>query len=114
MSAGAHQLSVGGVGNPFALRLEIGGKGALEGMLHFFLRYPSSALYFGIALIRLADEIVPAVPSITFVLVVPSFELSRVGSGGFLGEAFLLRGVGGLRGIFECGEVEGCGCCCGC
>ena len=114
MSAGAHQLSVGGVGNPFALRLEIGGKGALEGMLHFFLRYPLIALGFGTALTGLVDEIVLAIPSITFVLVVPSFGLSRVGSGGFLGGAFLLRGFEGLRGIFECGEVEDCGCCCGC
>ena len=41
-------------------------------------------------LIGLADEIVLAVPSTTFVLVVPSFGLSRVGSGVFLGGAFLL------------------------
>ena len=82
-------------------------------MLHFFLRYPPSALGFGTALIVLTNEIVPAVPSVAFVLVVPSFGLSRVGSGGFLGGAFLLRGFGGLRGIFECGEVDDCGCCCG-
>ena len=48
-------------------------------MLCFFLWYPPSALGFGTALIGLADEIVLAVPSITFVLVVPSFGLSRVG-----------------------------------
>ena len=59
-------------------------------MLRFFLRYPPSALGFGTVLIGLADEIVLAVPSITFVLVVPSFVLWRVGSGGFLGGAFLL------------------------
>ena len=83
-------------------------------MLHFFLWYPPSALGFGTALIGLTDEIVPAITSVTFVLVVPLFGLSRVGFGGFLGGAFLLRGFGGLRGIFECGEVEDCGCCCGC
>jgi hypothetical protein len=45
------------------------------GMLHFFLQYPPSALGFGTALTRLVDEIVPTIPSITFVLVVPSFDL---------------------------------------
>ena len=110
--AAAHQLPVGGVGGPFAPGLEIGGEGALGG-LRFFLRYPSSALGFGTALTGLTDEIVLAIPNVTFVLVVPSFGLSRVGSGVFLGGAFLLRGFGGLRGIFECGEVEDCGCCCG-
>ena len=60
------------------------------GMLRFFLRYPPSALGFGTALVVLGDEILPAVHSIMFVLVVPSFGLSRVGSCGFLGEAFLL------------------------
>ena len=60
------------------------------GVLWFFLRYPLSALGFGTALVGLANEIVPAVPSVTFVLMVPSFGLSRVGSCGFLGEAFLL------------------------
>jgi len=83
-------------------------------MLCFFLRYPPSALGFGTALIGLTDEIVLVVPSVTFVLMVPSFGLSRVGSGGFLGGAFLLRGFGGLGGIFKCGEVENCGYCCGC
>jgi hypothetical protein len=96
VSAGAHLLPIGGVGDPFALGLEISGEGALRGTLHFFLRYPPSALGFGTALTRLVDEIVPAVPSIMFVLVVPSFDLSRVGSGGFLGGALLLRGFGGL------------------
>ena len=114
VSAGAHQLPVGGVGDPFALGLEIGGKGALVGMLCFFLRYPLSALGFGTTLVGLADEIVLAIPSVTLVLVVPLFGLSRVGFGGFLGGAFLLRGFGGLRGIFKCGEVEDCGYCCGC
>ena len=109
-----HQLPVGGVGDPFASGIEIGGEGALGGMLRFFLRYPLSAPGFETALIGLADEIVLAIPSIMFVLVVPSFELSRVGSSGFLGGAFLLQGFGGLRGIFECGEVEDCGCCCSC
>ena len=83
-------------------------------MLRFFLWYPPSALGFGTALVRLMDEIVSAIPSITFVLVVPSLGLSRVGPGGFLGRAFLLRGFGGLRGILECGEMEDCGCCCVC
>ena len=83
MLAGAHQLPVGGVGDPFAPRLEIGDEGALGGMVRFFLWYPPSALGFGTALIGLADEIVPAVHGVTFVLVVPSFGLSRVGSGGF-------------------------------
>ena len=83
-------------------------------MLRFFLRYPLSALGFGTTLVGLADEIVLAIPSVTFVLVVPLFGLSMVGSGGFLGEAFLLRGFGGLRGILECGEMEDCGCCCVC
>ena len=55
-----------------------------------------SALGFGTTLIGLADEFVLAIPSIRFVLVVPSFGLLRVGSGGFLGGAFLLRGFGGL------------------
>ena len=114
MLAVAHQLPVGGVGDPFAPGLEIGGEGALGGMLCFFLQYPPSALGFGTTLIGLMDEIVPTVPSVTFVLVVPSFGLSRVESSGFLGRSFLLRGFGGLRGIFECGEVEDCGCCCGC
>ena len=84
------------------------------GVLCFFLRYPLSALGFGTALVGLANEIVPAVPSVMFVFVVPSFGLSRVGSGCFLGGVFLLRGFGGLGGIFECGKVENCGCCCGC
>jgi len=83
-------------------------------MLRFFLWYPPSALGFGTVLIGFADEIVPAIPSVTFVLMVPSFGLSRVGSGGFLGGAFLLRGFGGLGSIFEFGEVENCGCYCGC
>ena len=91
MLAGTHQLPVGGVGDPFASGLEIGCERALGGMLRFFLRYPPSALGFETALIGLADEIVPAVPSITFVLVVPSFGLSRAEFGGFLGGAFLLR-----------------------
>jgi hypothetical protein len=60
-----------------------------EGCYIFFLQYPPSALGFGTALTGLTDEIVPVVPSITFVLVVPSLELSRVGSGGFLGGDFL-------------------------
>ena len=90
MLAGTHQLLVGGVDDPFALGLEIGGEGALGGMLRFFLRYPPSALGFGTGLIGLMDEIIPAVPSVTFVPVVPSFVLSREGSGGFLGGAFLL------------------------
>ena len=110
MLAVAHQLPVGGVGDPFALGLEIGGEGALGGMLRFFLQYPPSALGFGTMLVGLADEIVLVVPSVTFVLVVPLFGLSMVGSGGFLEEAFLLRGFGGLRGILECGAVEDCGC----
>ena len=114
MLVGAHQPPVGYVGTPFALGLKIGGEVALGGMLHCFLRYPSSALGFGTTLTRLADEIVLAIPNVTFVLVVPSFELSRVGSGGFLGGAFLLRGFGGLRGILECGAIEDCGCCCVC
>ena len=114
VSAGAHQLLVGGVGDPFAPELEIGGEGALRGMLHFFLLYPPSVLGFGTTLVGLKDEIVLAVPSVTFVLVVPLLDLSRVGSGVFFRWAFLLRGFGGLRGIFECGEVEDCGCCCGC
>jgi len=114
VSTGVHQLPVGGVSDPFAPGLEIGDEGELGGMLRFFLRYPISVLGFGTVLIGLTDEIVPAVPSVTFVLMVPSFGLSRVGSGGFLGGAFLLRGFGGLRDIFECGEVEDCGCCCGC
>jgi len=88
--AGTHQLPVGGVGDPFASGLEIGGEGALKGMLCFFLRYPPSALGFGTTLIGLMDEIIPAVPSVTFVLVVPSFVLSREESSGFLGGAFLL------------------------
>ena len=83
-------------------------------MLRFFLWYPLSALGFATSLIGLTDEIVPAISSVTFVLMVPSFGLSRVGSCGFLGGAFLLQGFRGLRGIFECGEVEDCGCCCGC
>jgi len=83
-------------------------------MLCFFLWYPPCAPGFGTALIGLTDEIVLVVPSVTFVLMVPSFGLSRVGSSGFLGGAFLLRGFGGLRGIFECGEVEDCDYCCGC
>ena len=92
---GSDQLLVGGVAYPFVLWLESGGEGALGGMLHFSLRYPPSALRFGTALTRFTDEIVPVVPNITFVLVVPSFVWSRVGSGGFLGEAFLLRKFGG-------------------
>ena len=87
---GIDQLPIGGVVDPFTLWLDGGGEGALGGMLRFFLRYPPSALGFGTALIGLTDEIVPAVPSVTFVLVVPSFGLPRVGSGGFLGGAFLL------------------------
>ena len=75
-------------------------------MLHFFLQCPPSALGFGTMLVGLIDEIVLAVPSITFVLVVPSFGLSRVGSGGFLGGAFLLLEFGGLRGIFKCGGLR--------
>ena len=90
MSTGVHQLPVGGVGDPFAPELEIGGEGALRGMLHFFLLYPPSVLGFGTTLVGLMDQIVPAVPSVMFVLVVPSFGLSRVGSSGFLGGAFLL------------------------
>ena len=90
MSTGAHQLPVGGVGDPFASGLEIGCERALGGMLRFFLRYPPSALGFGTTLIGLMDEIIPAVPSVTFVLVVPSFVLSREESSGFLGGAFLL------------------------
>ena len=43
-------------------------------MLRFFLRYPPSALGFGTTLIGLMDEIVPTVPSVTFVLVVPSLD----------------------------------------
>ena len=83
-------------------------------MLHFFLQCPPSALGFGTMLVGLIDEIVLAVPSVTFVLGVPLFGLLRVGSGGFLGRAFLLRGFAGLRGILKCGEVEDCGCCCVC
>ena len=83
-------------------------------MLRFFLQYPLRALGFGTTLVGLTDEIVPAVPSVMFVLVVPSFGLSKVGSSSFLGGDFLLRGFGGLRGILECGEVEDCGCCCVC
>ena len=79
MLAGAQQLPVGGVSDPFALGLEIGGEGAFGGMSCFFLQYPPSALGFGTALIGLTDDIVLAVPSVTFVLVVPSFGLSRVG-----------------------------------
>ena len=52
--------------------------------------YPPSAVGFGTSLVGLTDEIVPAVPSVMFVLVVPSFGLSGVGFGGFLGGAFLL------------------------
>ena len=111
MLAGAHQLPVGGVGDPFALELEIGSEGGARGDFTFFLRYPPSALGFGTTLTGFADEIVLAVPSVTFVLVVLMFGLSMMGSGGFLGGAFLLRGFGGLRGILECGEVEDCCCC---
>ena len=90
-------------------------RGSTQGdVTFFFLRYLPSALGFGTTLTRLADEIVLAIPNVTFVLVVPSFGLLRVGSGGFLGGAFLLRGFGGLSGIFECGEVEDCDYCCGC
>jgi hypothetical protein len=72
VSAGAHQFPVRGVGDPFALGLEIGGEGAPEGMLRFFLRYPPGALGFGTVLARLVDKIVPTIPNVTFVLVVPS------------------------------------------
>jgi hypothetical protein len=96
VSAGAHQLPVGGVGDPFALGPRLVVREHSGGCYIFFLRYPLSALCFGTALTRLVDEIVPAIPSITFVLVVPSFDLSRVGSGGFLGGALLLQGFGGL------------------
>ena len=78
-------------------------------MLCFFLWYPPSALGFGTALTGFTDEIVPAVLNIMFVLVVPSFVCSRVGSGGFLGEAFLLRGFGGWRGIFAREGFKSCG-----
>ena len=70
------------------------------------MQYPPSALGFGTTLIGLMDEIVLAVPSVMFVLVVPSFGLLRVGSGGFLGGAFLLLEFGGLRGIFKCGGLR--------
>jgi hypothetical protein len=49
---------------------------------------------------RLADEIGPAIPIFTFVLEVPSFTWSKVGSGGIFGEAFVLWGYGILRGIW--------------
>ena len=72
MLAGAHQLPIGGVGDPFAPGLEIGGEGALGGMLHFFLRYPPSALCFGTFFASFADEVALVVLGITCVLVVPS------------------------------------------
>ena len=53
------------------LGVDIGDEGALGGMLHFFLRYPPSALGFATALVGLADEIVLAVPSVTFFLWYP-------------------------------------------
>jgi len=49
------------------------------------------------------DEVALAVPDITYVLVVPSIVWPVVGSGGFLGEALLLRGFHDLRGIFARG-----------
>jgi hypothetical protein len=49
---------------------------------------------------RFADQLGPDVPIFTFVLVVPSFTRSEVGSGGIFGESFLLRGFGILRGIW--------------
>jgi hypothetical protein len=82
------------------LWLKIGGEEALGGMLCFFLVVSPSALGFGTALRRFADEIGPVVPIFTFVLAVPSFTWSEVGSGGIFGEAFLLRGFGILRGIW--------------
>ena len=39
------------------------------------------------------------------VLVVPSFGLLRVGSGGFLGGAFLLQGFGGLGAFLVVGVL---------
>ena len=72
-------------------------------MLHFFLWYPLSAFGFGTALSGFADEVALAAPIIMYVLVVPSIVWSRVGSGGFLGEALLLRGFHDLRGIFARG-----------
>jgi len=108
---GAHQPPVGYVGTPFALGLKIGGEGALGGMLCVFLWYPPSALGFGTALVRLMDEIVLAIPSITFVLVVPSLGLLWVGSGGFFGGAFLFAKVWWFGGIFGRGGVGDCGCC---
>ena len=59
-------------------------------MLHFFLRYPPSAIGFGTVLVGLTDEIVLVVPSVKFVVLVPSFGLSGVGSGVFFRGAFLL------------------------
>ena len=46
------------------------------------------------------DEIGSVVPIFTFVLGVPSLTWSGVGSGGIFGEAFLLRGLVVLRGIW--------------
>ena len=45
-------------------------------------------------------------PSVTFVLVVPSSRLSRVGSIVFLGRAFLLRGFGGLGAFSSVGRLR--------
>ena len=98
---GTDQLPVGGVVDPFALWLESGSEGALEGMLCFFWRYPLSALCFGTFLIRFMDDIALVVLDITCVLMVPSFVCSRVGCRVFLGEALLLRGFHGLRGILS-------------
>ena len=106
---GDDQLLVGGVVNPFVLWLESGSEGALEGMLCFFWRYPLSDLCFGTFLIRFMDDIALAVPDITCVLAVPSFVCSRVGSGGFLGEALLLRGFHGLQGILSRRGLGSCG-----
>ena len=93
MPFGADQLLVAGVDGPFALWLESSCEGALGGMLHFFLQYPLSALHFGTALTRFTDEIFLAIPNIMFVLVVPSFVCSRVGSGGFRARLLYYEGL---------------------
>jgi hypothetical protein len=90
----ADQFPVGGVADAFVFWLKVSGEGALRGMLCFFLVVSPSALGLGTALRRFADEIGPVVPIFTFILTVPSFNWSGVGSGGIFGEAFLLWGFG--------------------
>ena len=84
-----------GVDGPFALKLESCDEGVPGGMLRFFSRYPPGAFCPGTVLADFTDEVALAVPDITYVLAVPSTSWPGVGSGGFLGEGFLLRGFCG-------------------